>query len=144
VEVRFRIRRGAEYVTALALILASAAENALAQRYDSSAKKLPVVVVTRDAKRSALELPYAITTTTLEQRVPGITRTQVDQVLAFIPGLTLANRGNPSQDTRLSIRGFGARSAFGVRSMRVMRDGMPLTLPDGQTPIDYLDFELRG
>ena len=67
--------------------------------------------------------------------VHRITRTQADQLLAFIPGLTLANRGNPSQDPRLSIRGFGARSAFGVRSMRVMRDGMPLTLPDGQTPI---------
>ena len=36
------------------------------------------------------------------------------------------------------------RSAFGVRSIRVLRDGMPLTLPDGQTPIDYLDLEAVG
>jgi iron complex outermembrane receptor protein len=62
----------------------------------------------------------------------------------MIPGITVANRTNPSQDPRVSIRGFGARSAFGVRSVRVIRDGMPLTLPDGQTPLDYLDLESVG
>jgi iron complex outermembrane receptor protein len=51
------------------------------------------------------------------------------------------NRTNPSQDPRISIRGFGARSAFGVRGVRVLRDGIPLTLPDGQTPVDYLSLE---
>jgi outer membrane receptor protein involved in Fe transport len=56
----------------------------------------------------------------------------------------VANRTNPSQDTRVSIRGFGARSQFGARSIRILRDGMPLTLPDGQTPIDYLDLESVG
>ncbi len=45
---------------------------------------------------------------------------------------------------RISVRGFGARSSFGVRSIRVIRDGMPLTLPDGQTPLDYLDLESVG
>src|SRR5262249_1188479 len=39
---------------------------------------------------------------------------------------------------------FGARSQFGARSIRILRDGMPLTLPDGQTPIDYLDLESVG
>ena len=58
--------------------------------------------------------------------------------------MTVANRNNPSQDTRISIRGFGARSQFGARSIRILRDGMPLTLPDGQTPIDYLDLESVG
>ena len=44
----------------------------------------------------------------------------------------------------MSIRGFGARSAFGVRGIRIIRDGIPLTLPDGQTPIDYLDLDNVG
>ncbi|MEO8563992.1 MAG: TonB-dependent receptor, partial [bacterium] len=39
------------------------------------------------------------------------------------------------------IRGFGARSAFGVRGVRVLQDGVPLTLPDGQTPVDVIDVE---
>ena len=41
----------------------------------------------------------------------------------------------------MSIRGFGARSAFGVRGVRVLQDGVPLTLPDGQTPVDVVDVE---
>jgi iron complex outermembrane receptor protein len=68
----------------------------------------------------------------------------MDETLALIPGVTSVNRANPSQDPRLSIRGFGARSTFGVRGVRVLRDGMPITLPDGQTPLDYLSLESVG
>jgi outer membrane receptor protein involved in Fe transport len=68
----------------------------------------------------------------------------LDDALWLIPGLSVSNRNNPSQDPRISIRGFGARSAFGVRGIRVLRDGIPLTLPDGQTPVDYLDLESVG
>jgi iron complex outermembrane receptor protein len=109
---------------------------------DTVARRLPpVVTVTRDIGRSALDLPYAISSVRPDSLIPGQSHTLVEQTLALLPGVTVANRNNPSQDTRVSIRGFGARSAFGVRSIRVMRDGMPLTLPDGQTPIDYLDLE---
>ena len=62
----------------------------------------------------------------------------------MVPGLVAVNRTNPSQDPRISIRGFGARSTFGVRGVRILRDGMPLTLPDGQTPVDYLSLESVG
>jgi iron complex outermembrane receptor protein len=61
-----------------------------------------------------------------------------------VPGVGVQDRANPSQDPRLTIRGFGARSAFGVRGVRVMRDGVPLSLPDGQTPIDWLELESVG
>lgn len=104
----------------------------------------PVVTITRDVGRSPLELPYAISNTRPDSLAPGQTHTSVEQTLELVPGVTIANRNNPSQDARISIRGFGARSAFGVRSIRVLRDGMPLTLPDGQTPIDYLDLETVG
>src|SRR4051812_10035461 len=104
----------------------------------------PVVTVTRDIGRSALEVPYAISETRPDSARPGQPHLLVDQTLFLLPGVTVANRANPSQDPRISIRGFGARSAFGVRSIRVLRDGMPLTLPDGQTPIDYLDLESVG
>jgi iron complex outermembrane receptor protein len=65
----------------------------------------------------------------------------VDELLFAVPGVSLANRQNPAQDPRVSIRGFGARSAFGVRGVRVLQDGVPVTLPDGQTPVDVLDIE---
>ncbi len=75
---------------------------------------------------------------------PGQRHLSLDETLWLIPGLSVSNRDNPSQDPRISIRGFGARSAFGVRGIRVLRDGIPLTLPDGQTPVDYLDLESVG
>src|SRR5205823_1866174 len=116
---------------------------ALAQ--DSLARRLPpVVTVTRDVQRSPLDLPYSITSLRPDSINPGQTHTFVEQTLGLLPGVTVANRTNPSQDTRVSVRGFGARSQFGARSIRILRDGMPLTLPDGQTPIDYLDLESVG
>lgn len=105
----------------------------------------PVIVeVGRGAGRSLLELPFAVTAQTPDSMRPGQRHLSLDEALWLIPGLTVSNRNNPSQDPRISIRGFGARSAFGVRGIRILRDGIPLTLPDGQTPVDYLDLESVG
>ena len=134
--VSFSRLAGLAAVVAAALPLA--AQDTLPRRLP------PVVTVTRDARRSPLDLPFAISTTRPDSLVPGLTHTLVEQSLALLPGVTVANRTNPSQDTRVSVRGFGARSQFGARSIRILRDGMPLTLPDGQTPIDYLDLESVG
>ncbi len=113
---------------------------------DTTATRLaPVVVeVARGAHRSPLDLPFAVTVQTPDSSRPGQRHLALDETLWLIPGLTVSNRNNPSQDPRISIRGFGARSAFGVRGIRVLRDGIPLTLPDGQTPVDYLDLESVG
>ena len=102
------------------------------------------VTVTRDVARPTLELPYAISRIDPDSARPALRHISVDEMLLALPGVTVANRSNPTQDPRISIRGFGARSAFGVRGVRVVRDGIPLTLPDGQTPIDYLDLESVG
>lgn len=104
----------------------------------------PVVTVSRDVGRSVLVLPYAITSVRPDSQRPGQQHLAVDQALFGLPGIFVANRTNPSQDARLSIRGFGSRSSFGVRSIRLLRDGMPLTNADGQTPLDYLDLESIG
>lgn len=126
--------------------LAGSALGARSLRAQDSLPRMlpPVVTVTRDIGRSPLDLPYAITSLRPDSLAPGQTHTLVEQTLTLLPGVTVANRTNPSQDTRISIRGFGARSQFGVRSIRILRDGMPLTLADGQTPIDYLDLESVG
>jgi iron complex outermembrane receptor protein len=126
--------------TAFLLLIASP----LGAQDTSAAKLPPMVTVTRQPARSPMDLPFGISTTTPDSLRPGQTHIAADQALAMIPGITVANRTNPSQDPRVSIRGFGARSAFGVRSVRLVRDGMPLTLPDGQTPLDYLDLESVG
>ena len=118
----------------------------VAHGQDTAVTRLqPVVVeVARGAHRSPLDLPFAVTVQTPDSLRPGQRHLSLDETLSLIPGLTVSNRTNPSQDPRISIRGFGARSAFGVRGIRVLRDGIPLTLPDGQTPVDYLDLESVG
>jgi iron complex outermembrane recepter protein len=126
--------------TALALLVLAVPLGA----QDTTTKLPPMVTVTRSAARSPMDLPFGISTVTPDSLRPGQAHVAADQALAMIPGITVANRTNPSQDARVSVRGFGARSPFGVRSVRILRDGMPLTMPDGQTPLDYLDLESVG
>lgn len=83
-------------------------------------------------------VPYAVTVT---RRSALDARGAAQDVLSGVPGLHVANRNNPTQDPRIVIRGVGARTAFGVRGVRVLHDGIPLTVADGQTPLDYLDLE---
>jgi len=130
----------------LMTVLAILPFDSLQSQQDSTPVRLDsvVVTVTRTTGRSVLGSPFAVTIVQPDSARPGQRHTAVDESLAMIPGLTAVNRNNPSQDPRLSIRGFGARSAFGVRGVRVLRDGMPLTLPDGQTPLDYLSLESVG
>ena len=54
------------------------------------------------------------------------------KLLERISGVQADSRANFAQDTRLSIRGFGSRSAFGIRSLYLQQDGIPLSTPDGQ------------
>ena len=128
-------------------VSACVANSAVAQSVDSTRVQplKPVsVTVTRDVARSILELPFALARITPDSVYPGLRRGSVGELLLGVPGLQVQERNNPSQDPRLAIRGFGARSAFGVRGVRVMRDGVPLTLADGQTPVDWLDLESVG
>ena len=60
----------------------------------------------------------------------------------FSPGLWITNSENQAQDNRMAIRGFGARSAFGIRGVKIILDGVPLTTPDGQSQVDNIPFEL--
>ncbi|MBV2123182.1 MAG: TonB-dependent receptor [Candidatus Thiodiazotropha sp. (ex Ctena orbiculata)] len=68
----------------------------------------------------------------------------LDESLTQIPGIFMQNRYNFAQDLRVSIRGFGARSAFGIRGIKVIVDGIPETLPDGQANVDSIDIGSIG
>lgn len=96
------------------------------------------IAVTRDPRGARLTAPYAIS---VSRRNPLDARGLPQELLSAVPGLFVANRNNPTQDPRIVIRGAGARTAFGVRGVRVVHDGIPLTIADGQTPLDYLDTE---
>jgi iron complex outermembrane recepter protein len=64
----------------------------------------------------------------------------LDESLALVPGVYAANRYNFSYDERISIRGFGARSAFALRGIMVLLDGIPETLPDGTGQVTNLEL----
>lgn len=129
----------------LAISASSIALSSAGAQRDTATTIAPVVVtVTRGSGQSILKSPFAVTVTRPDSARPGQRHTAIDETLALIPGVAVTNRNNPSQDARISIRGFGARSTFGVRGVRVLRDGMPLTLPDGQTPLDYMSLESVG
>ena len=90
-----------------------------------------VVSASRAAQRS-FDAPAAIQSvdrTTIENAGPQV---NLSESLNRVPGLTILNRQNYAQDLQVSIRGFGARSAFGIRGIRLLVDGIPATTPDGQ------------
>lgn len=64
----------------------------------------------------------------------------LSESLGAVPGLQIQNRQNYAQDLQLSVRGFGARSTFGVRGVRIYVDGIPATLPDGQGQTSNIDI----
>ncbi|MEO8171400.1 MAG: TonB-dependent receptor, partial [Oxalobacteraceae bacterium] len=92
----------------------------------------PVVVTGSRSEHSSFDLPAAIDVLDREQITAGQARVNASEALAAVPGLVVQNRQNFAQDLQISSRGFGARSAFGVRGVRLIADGIPATMPDGQ------------
>jgi iron complex outermembrane recepter protein len=101
---------------------------------------LPAVVVT--VLRSPLEagsIPYVVAVNDVVRIQRGQPGAALDEALRGIPGVQVDNRFNAAVGERISIRGFGARTQFGVRGIRVVVDGIPATLPDGQTSLGHVD-----
>jgi len=99
----------------------------------------PITVTARPEEAPGGLLPSARTTVEYDDLQQGRPPAGLDQALARVPGLFLQNPYNFAQDLRISSRGFGARANFGIRGIRLYVDGIPLTLPDGQTSLDSLD-----
>jgi len=91
-----------------------------------------VVVSATRAERRSLDIPGSIDSVGAETLREGQPKVNLSESLGGVPGLTLQNRQNYAQDLQLSIRGFGARSTFGIRGVKLYADGIPATMPDGQ------------
>jgi iron complex outermembrane receptor protein len=100
---------------------------------DSPPVPLETVVVsaTRGEAR-AFDVPAAISSVDADAIRDAGPQVNLSEPLARVPGITVLNRQNYAQDLQLSIRGFGARSTFGIRGVRLFVDGIPATMPDGQ------------
>lgn len=111
-----------------------------AQRPDST-RNLPDVTVSVSRTPEGLgTLGASVTVLDSAALRRGRLATGLDEALAFVPGLLTGNRWNYSVDQRLTIRGFGARANFGIRGVKVLLDGVPQTLPDGQSTLTNLDL----
>lgn len=86
------------------------------------------------------EVPAAVGAVDRSDIQDGRQQLSVDESLFKVPGLFIQNRTNFAQDLRISSRGFGARANFGIRGIKVYVDGIPSTLPDGQTTLDSIDI----
>lgn len=100
----------------------------------------PVIVSVTRHPATLSQVPFAVGVVEREEIVRGRATIALDEALSTVPGLLVANRYNPSQDDRIAIRGFGVRSAFGVRGVKILLDGIPQTLPDGQAQLNNIDL----
>ena len=90
------------------------------------------------------KVPAAISVVTQEAIQRGRQQLGLDESLAAVPGLFMQGRYNFAQDLRIAIRGFGARSNFGIRGVKILVDGIPESLPDGQAQSDGIDLGSAG
>jgi iron complex outermembrane receptor protein len=104
----------------------------------------PVSVTVLRSPLQMTEVPYAISVNTEREIQLGKPGLSVEEALRVIPGVQVENRHNYALGERISIRGFGARAQFGVRGVRVLVDGVPATLPDGQSSLTYVDVHSLG
>src|SRR6476469_8407231 len=90
-----------------------------------------VVTATRVAQPS-LEVPASIDRVYADEIHQGRQQVNLSESLGRVPGIAVLNRQNYAQDLQIQSRGFGARSTFGVRGIRMLADGIPASMPDGQ------------
>jgi iron complex outermembrane receptor protein len=99
-----------------------------------------IVVVATRMQSAVRDVPRSISVVEQERIQNATQQLALDEALSVVPGLYMQNRYNFSQDLRISLRGFGGRSGFGIRGIRVYVDGIPETLPDGQAQVDSIDL----
>ncbi|MPT41649.1 MAG: TonB-dependent siderophore receptor, partial [Achromobacter sp.] len=123
---------------ALRGLLASVPAGAWAQPGEA---ELPAVVVTGTRLgASVMDTPASVDVVEGAQMRRGQPGINLSEGLAGVPGLQIQNRQNYAQDLQISSRGFGARSTFGVRGVRLYVDGIPATMPDGQGQTSNIDI----
>ena len=99
-----------------------------------------VTVSTPRGSTPPFEVPASVDVVDSRQLRDDKLQVNLSESLASVPGIQVQNRQNYAQDLQLSVRGFGARSTFGVRGVRIYIDGIPATLPDGQGQTSNIDI----
>ena len=101
----------------------------------------PLVITGSHYKANSFNLPFSVQRIEAEQATEAKPKVNISEALGSVPGLVVQNRNNYAQDLQISSRGFGARSAFGIRGIKLMADGIPLSNPDGQGQAATFDLD---
>ena len=110
---------------------------------EPQAAQIPVVIVTGSRiEQDSFDFPAAVDIVDAARIGDTQMRVNASEALAAVPGLVVHNRENYAQDLQISSRGFGARSAFGVRGVRLIADGIPASMPDGQGQAATFNLDL--
>ncbi len=105
-----------------------------------AADEQTMVVTAAPTTVSELDTPAAVSVVNGDEMRQAAPRVNLSESLGAVPGLQVQNRQNFAQDLQLSIRGFGSRSTYGVRGLRIYVDGIPATMPDGQGQTSNIDI----
>lgn len=97
-------------------------------------------VYTARVEQTNLDAPFAVSRIGTERLQRASTQLSLDESLQTVPGVFVLDPYNFAQDSRIAIRGFGARANFGIRGIRLFVDGIPAATPDGQGSVDGLDL----
>ena len=106
--------------------------SAMAEEAKINLNLSPVVVTGTRIEQNSFDLPMSINAISGETLRDAQQQVHLSETAARIPGIVVNNRNHGSQELSISSRGFGPRSQFGVRGIRLYADGIPLTMPDGQ------------
>ncbi|HEX4928903.1 MAG TPA: TonB-dependent receptor [Burkholderiales bacterium] len=112
---------------------------ALALAQEGAGADAVVVTATR-VPQPSLEIPASIDRLYEEDIRVGRPQVNLSESLGVVPGIVVQNRNNYAQDLQIQSRGFGARSTFGVRGIRLYADGIPANQPDGQGQTSNFDL----
>lgn len=117
------------------LLADSARARPLAPVIVSSVLRTPIALV---------RAPYAVSVVGRDAIQRARAGLAVDEALRGVAGVQVDNRFNAALGERITVRGFGARTQFGVRGVKVLVDGIPATMPDGQTTLNHVDLGSLG
>jgi len=133
------------FALAVVLGLAGTAPAAAADGAPATATELDRVVVTATRQPDdALVVPAAVDVVGADDIHRARPALGLAGLLQRVPGVVARERQNQAQGLQVSVRGFGARSTFGIRGVRLYSDGIPATMPDGQGQVSHFMLASAG
>ena len=119
---------GAGCLLAWAPLLAMAQDNPVGKADAATLDAVEVV----GQRISLADFPGSVHVLSGDTWRDGQRQASLSEVLGRVPGVSVLDRQNLAQDLQVQSRGFGARSSFGIRGIRLVVDGIPSSALDGQ------------